>query len=244
MLLTRTVSLTFAAACLSAIVTMPIHAQTAGTYGAAPGYRGAPATYSSKPGYDRPRSDASQASQGDAAQSASARRNVAESHQYDRALQTDFRVSPGAYAQGMRSDFRYRTPSKLPGELPPRRAFQELIKLEPGSAQRLRPIDCSKSRNRVGAPRRAQFLRSVGPSKVLNPVGMRSRRDADRAWQRLRLRPPLWILLAGVIAIGIVIGLSAASFSFILLSSFRKHTPNPAAVSALPHWPTLSANIA
>ncbi len=89
MLLTRTVSLTFAAACLSAIVTMPIHAQTAGTYGAAPGYRGAPATYSSTPGYDRPRSDASQASQGDAAQSASARRNVAESHQYDRALGTN-----------------------------------------------------------------------------------------------------------------------------------------------------------
>ena len=55
---------------------------------------------------------------------------------------------------------------------------------------------------------------------------------------------PLWILLAGVIAIGIVIGLSAASFSFILLSSFGTQAANPAAVSALPHWPTLSANIA
>jgi hypothetical protein len=34
----RTTSLAFAAACLTAIVTMPAHAQTAGTYGSAPGY--------------------------------------------------------------------------------------------------------------------------------------------------------------------------------------------------------------
>jgi hypothetical protein len=79
---------------------------------------------------------------------------------------------------------------------------------------------------------------------VLNPGGMRSRRDADRAWQGARLRPPLWILLAGVIAIGIVIGLSATSFTIILLSSFGAQAANPADVSALPHWPTPSASIA
>jgi hypothetical protein len=32
-----TTSLAFAAACLTAIATMPAHAQTAGTYGSAPG---------------------------------------------------------------------------------------------------------------------------------------------------------------------------------------------------------------
>ena len=83
MLLTRTASLTFAVACLTAIAAIPTHSQTAGAYGSAPGYSGAPAAYSSTPGYDRPQSDASQA------QSASARRNVAESHQYDRALGTN-----------------------------------------------------------------------------------------------------------------------------------------------------------
>jgi hypothetical protein len=110
MLLTRTASLTFAAACLTAIAAMPIHAQTAGTYGTAPGYRGAPAAYSSTPGYDRPRGDASQASQGDAAQSASARRNVAESHQYDRALETNrgFRQARMRKESGPISDLELR----------------------------------------------------------------------------------------------------------------------------------------
>ncbi len=41
MLLKRTASLTYAAVCLTAIATMPTHAQTAGTYGSAPGYSGA-----------------------------------------------------------------------------------------------------------------------------------------------------------------------------------------------------------
>jgi hypothetical protein len=66
----------------------------------------------------------------------------------------------------------------------------------------------------------------------------------DRAWQGARLRPPLWLLLAGVIAIGIVIGLSAASFTLILLSSFEAQAADPADVSAPPHRPTPSASIA
>jgi hypothetical protein len=82
----RRVSLSFAAVCVTAIATMPAFAQTAGTYGPAPGYN-APqgsAAYGSAPGYNAPQSN-----QGDVAQSASARRNVVESHQYDRALETN-----------------------------------------------------------------------------------------------------------------------------------------------------------
>ena len=55
------------------------------------------------------------------------------------------RVSSGAYAQGMRSDYRSATPSKLPCELQSSRALHWLINLESGSAQRVGPID------RVGA---------------------------------------------------------------------------------------------
>ena len=58
------------------------------------------------------------------------------------------------------------------------------------------------------------------------------------------MRPPLWLLLAGVIAIGIVIGLSATSFTMILLSSFGAQAADPPDVSALPHWPTSSTSIA
>ena len=76
MMLKRTVSLTFAAACLTAIATMPAYAQMADTYGSTPGYSG-------------PQSNAPQANQGDVGQSASARRNVIESHQYDRAVETN-----------------------------------------------------------------------------------------------------------------------------------------------------------
>jgi hypothetical protein len=121
MMLMRTTSLAFAAASLTAIVTMPAHAQTAGPYGAAPGYTApqsptaygttpgyttpqSPAAYGSAPGYttpqpaaaygsasgyNTPQSSVPQASQSGAAQSASARRNVIESHQYDRAVETN-----------------------------------------------------------------------------------------------------------------------------------------------------------
>jgi len=55
---------------------MPAHAQMAGTYGATPGY-------------NSPQGYAPQASQGDMPQSASAHRNVIESRQYDRAVETN-----------------------------------------------------------------------------------------------------------------------------------------------------------
>ena len=72
----RTTSLVFAAACLTATATTPTHSQTAGSYGSAPGY-------------NSPQSSVPQANQGGAAQSASARRNVIESQQYDRAVETN-----------------------------------------------------------------------------------------------------------------------------------------------------------
>ena len=69
-------SLTFAAACLTAIATTPTHSQTAGPYGSAPSYSG-----------QQPYT--SQASPGDVPQSAAARQNVTESRQYDRELETN-----------------------------------------------------------------------------------------------------------------------------------------------------------
>jgi hypothetical protein len=72
----RIVSLAFATACLTAIVTMPVYAQT-GTYGSTPGYSG------QQPGTPP------QASQGDVAPSAAARQNVKESREYDRAVETN-----------------------------------------------------------------------------------------------------------------------------------------------------------
>ena len=90
-MLGRTVSLSFAVVCVTAIAIMPAHAQPAGTYGPAPGYNTpqSPAAYGSAPGYNAPQGSVPQSNQGDAAQSASARRNVVESHQYDRALETN-----------------------------------------------------------------------------------------------------------------------------------------------------------
>lgn len=67
----RTTSLALAGACLAAIATLPAHGQTAGTYGSAPAY------------------NTPQANQGNGGPSASARRNVIESRQYDRALETN-----------------------------------------------------------------------------------------------------------------------------------------------------------
>ena len=136
MMLKRTASFALTAACLTAIVTMPAHAQMGGTYGATPGYSApqSPSTYGSAPGYNTPQGSAAygatpgyttpqgaaaygsapsyntpqgaatygsapsynspqssvpQANQSGAAQSASARRNVIESRQYDRAVETN-----------------------------------------------------------------------------------------------------------------------------------------------------------
>jgi hypothetical protein len=106
MMLKRTVSFALTTACLTAIATMPAHAQMGGTYGSTPGYNSpqspaaygaapgystpqSPSAYGSAPGYSTPQSNAPQANRGDVAQSASARRNVIESHQYDRAVETN-----------------------------------------------------------------------------------------------------------------------------------------------------------
>ena len=106
MMLRRTASFSFAAACMTAIATMPAHAQTAGPYGPAPGYNTpqGPAAYGTSPGYTAPQGSAAygsapsynsrqssvpQANQSGVGQSASARRNVIESKQYDRAVETN-----------------------------------------------------------------------------------------------------------------------------------------------------------
>jgi len=66
----------FAATCLTAIATMPVHAQMAGTYGSTPGDSG-------------PQSYLPHANPGTVAQPPSARRNVIESKRYDRSLETN-----------------------------------------------------------------------------------------------------------------------------------------------------------
>ena len=87
----RTTSLAFAAACLTAIATTPAQAQPAGTYGSAPGYT-APqgsAAHGSAPGSTASQGSVPQSSQGNVPQSAAARRNVIESRQYDREVETN-----------------------------------------------------------------------------------------------------------------------------------------------------------
>ena len=106
MMLKRTASFALTTACLTAIATMSAHAQTAGPYGPAPGYTApqGPAAYGTSPGYTAPQGSAAygsapsynsrqssvpQANQSGVGQSASARRNVIESKQYDRAVETN-----------------------------------------------------------------------------------------------------------------------------------------------------------
>jgi hypothetical protein len=106
MMLKRTASFALTTACLTAIATMSAHAQTAGPYGPTPGYNTpqGPAAYGTSPGYTAPQCSAAygsapsynsrqssvpQANQSGVGQSASARRNVIESKQYDRAVETN-----------------------------------------------------------------------------------------------------------------------------------------------------------
>ena len=106
MMLKRTASFALTTACLTAIATMPAHAQMGGPYGTTPGYNApqspaaygttpgyttpqGPAAYGSAPAYNTPKSNAPQANQSGAAQSASARRNVIESRQYDREVEAN-----------------------------------------------------------------------------------------------------------------------------------------------------------
>jgi len=72
----RTANVVIATACLIAIVTVPVRAQTIGGHGPAAGY-------------DGQQFYTAQADQDDVTPSAAARRNVIESREYDRALETN-----------------------------------------------------------------------------------------------------------------------------------------------------------
>jgi hypothetical protein len=74
---------------------------------------------------------------------------------------------------------------------------------------------------------------SVGPLQVLSSRMAGSRVEAVRLSQRAPLRPPFWLLLAGIIVIGIGIGLFATSITAILLSSSAAQAAVPAAGSVL-----------
>ena len=115
MILQRTTGLAFSAACLTAIATMPANAQTAGTYGTAPGmsapqvqyqpnvpYQGNTSPQWSTSGYQGNATPSSagmggtevvtngpQASPGDNSGDWSARQNVVQSQRYDRLLETN-----------------------------------------------------------------------------------------------------------------------------------------------------------
>jgi hypothetical protein len=70
-----------------------------------------------------------------------------------------------------------------------------------------------------------------------------SRAEAVRPRQGARLRPPFWLLLAGIVVIGIGVGLFATSITAILLSSSSAQAADPAA-SVLPPPPTPLTSVA
>ena len=74
---------------------------------------------------------------------------------------------------------------------------------------------------------------SVWPLQVLSSRIAGPRVEAVRAPQRAATRPPFWLLLAGVVVIGIVIGLFATSITAILLSSSAAQAADPAGGSHL-----------
>lgn len=78
---------------------------------------------------------------------------------------------------------------------------------------------------------------------MLNPSRTRSEGEAVRAQRGGGLRPPLWLLLAGIIVIGIGVGLFATSITAILLSSSTALAADPTAGSVLPHPRTPLASV-
>ncbi len=100
MLLKTATSLAFATACLTAIASVPAHAQMAGPGGAPPGYSG-PQSYQGGTNYAPQNMPAQGMSspggtevmtngpQGSPPSNWSARQNVIESHQYDRLLESN-----------------------------------------------------------------------------------------------------------------------------------------------------------
>ena len=112
MMLKKNTGLAFAAICLTAIATIPVHAQMTGTsaipgYSGGQGYQGGTSSSGSAVGNSAPQSDqgnmpsssagasaagmakSSKASQRNMSASQSARQNVIQSQHYDRALETN-----------------------------------------------------------------------------------------------------------------------------------------------------------
>lgn len=85
---------------------------------------------------------------------------------------------------------------------------------------------------------------SVWPLQALSLRIAGSRVEADRLPQRAPLRPPFWLLLAGIIVVGIGIGLFATSVTVILLSGSAAQAAYPADGSALSHPPTPLTSVA
>jgi hypothetical protein len=85
---------------------------------------------------------------------------------------------------------------------------------------------------------------SVWPLHVLSARTAGSRAEAVRPRQGARLRPPFWLLLAGIVVIGIGVGLFATSITAILLSSSSAQAADPAAYSVLPPPPTPLTSVA
>ena len=85
---------------------------------------------------------------------------------------------------------------------------------------------------------------SVWPLQGLSLRIAGSRVEVVLLPQRAPLRPPFWLLLAGIIVVGIGIGLFATSITVILLSSSAAQAADPADGSALSHPPTPLTSVA
>ena len=77
---------------------------------------------------------------------------------------------------------------------------------------------------------------SVWPQQVLSPA-RRGHEPRPFGRDKEPHRAPLWLLLAGIIVIGIGIGLFATSITAILLASSAAQAADPTGGCALPHPP-------